>query len=363
MGEMSGYVMTGSWVAPMIRAIESYGISASQLLAEEVSDQDVEHVVHTQLGYDAISRLWRRAAMLTRDPAIGIVAAQHIGPCSFGPLSFAMYSSRSAITALKTFATYSQFGTNVAVWWFHETDDYVELTRHGRSGNGAEEMKDAVPAAILNMCQSLGNPTLRPDRLVLSRSRPPDAAKWRAFFGVEPSFQKGGRTYLRFSREAAERPCPSYEPELFDLSVSLLERKIQEYRDDSFVGLVRAQIIKSIENRDVHIDQVAASLGLSRRTLQRRLVAEGQCTFGDLYSDIRHSLAKRYLKDSKKQIGEISEMLCYASVSSFCRGFRSKFGMTPLAYRRGSRKRPETALTPGRHSLTEQHRSQIGPDH
>ena len=200
MGEMTGYVMSGAWLAPLIRAIETYGVSAGQLLAEEeVSDQEIEHVVHAQLGYDAISRLWHRAAMLTRDPAIGIVAAQHIGPSSFGPLSFAMYSSRNAVTALKTYATYSQFGTNVAVWWFHETNEYVELTRYGRAGTGAEEMKDAVPAAILNMCKSLGNPSLKPDRLVLSRSRPPDTAKWRYFFGVEPVFQEGGRTYMRFS--------------------------------------------------------------------------------------------------------------------------------------------------------------------
>jgi len=347
--------MTGGWVAPIIRAIETHGVSASQLLAEEVSDEDVEHVVHSQLGYDAISRLWRRAAMLTRNPAIGIVAAQHIGPCSFGPLSFAMYSSRNAQTALKTYATYSQFGTNVAVWWYHETDEYVELTRYGRSGNGADEMKDAVPAAILNMCQTLGNPSLRPDRLVLSRSRPPDTAKWRAFFGVEPVFQKGGRTYMRFPRDAVSRPCPSYEPEMFDLSVSLLEHKIKEFRKGSFVGLVRAQIIKSIEKRDVNIDQIASELGFSRRTLQRRLLAEGSSTFGELFRSIRHRMAKRYLADSKKQIGEISEILCYASVSSFCRGFRSEFGVTPLAYRHRSSEAGDDAFTLGHHSLIERH--------
>ena len=341
MGEMSGYVMLGSWVAPLIRAIETYGISASQLLAEEVSDAEIEHVVHTELGYDVICRLWRRAAMLTKDPAIGIVAAQHIGPSSFGPLSFAMYSSRSAVTALKTYATYSQFGTNVAVWWFHETDEYVELTRYGRAGTGAEEMKDAVPAAILNMCKSLGNPSLKPDRLVLSRSRPPDTTKWRGFFGVEPVFQEGGRTYMRFPLEAASKPCPSYEPELFQLSVSLLERKIKEFREASFVGLVRAQIIKSMEMREVHIDHIATELGLSRRSLQRHLLAEGNSTFGELFRGIRQSMAERYLADSRKQIGEISEILCYSTVSSFCRGFRASAGMSPLTYRRRARESAE----------------------
>ena len=334
MGEMSGYVMSGSWLAPLVRAVESYGISARQLFSSEMSSQAISQLVHSQVGYDSISRLWRRAAALTKDPAIGIVAAQHISPNTFGPLSFAMNSSTSALTALKTFATYSQFGTNVAVWWFHQTDEYVELIRHGRAGTGAREMKDAVPAAILHMCQSLGNPMLRPTRLVLSRKRPGDTSKWISFFGIQPEFHESGRTLIRFSLEAVYEKCPSYEPELFDLCVSLLDRKIKELYEESFLGLVRAQIIKSIEDGEVHIDEAAKDLGLSRRTLQRRLLAESQFTFSDLLQTIRDAMAKRYLTNSNKSIGEISDILCYSSVSSFSRGFRNRFDMTPSDYRR-----------------------------
>ena len=334
MGEMTGYVMSGSWLAPLVRAVESYGVSAKQLLAAEMQGQTISQVVHSQIGYDSITRLWRRAAALTKDPAIGIVAAGHIGPSTFGPLSFAMYSSNSALTALKTFAEYSQFGTNVAVWWFHQTDQYVELIRHGRAGTGAQEMKDAVPAAILNMCQSLGNPTLKPNRLILSRKRPGNTSKWCSFFGVKPEFQPAGRTMMRFSIEAVSKECPSYEPELFDLCVSLLDRKLKEFDEESFMGLVRAQIIKSIEDGEVHIDDAARQLGLSRRSLQRRLFAESQYTFSELLLSIRNAMAKRYLTNSNKSIGEISDILCYSSISSFSRSFRNSFEMTPSDYRR-----------------------------
>jgi AraC-like DNA-binding protein len=333
-GEMTGYVMSGSWLAPLVRAVESYGVDAKQLISDELSGKSIGQMVHAQIGYDSITRMWRRAAVLTNEPAIGIVAARHIGPNTFGPLSFAMYSSNSALTALNTFSNYSQFGTNVAVWWCHQTEEYVEVVRHGRAGTGAEEMKDAVPAAILNMCQSLGNPTLRPDRLVLGRKRPRDTSKWRSFFGLEPEFHVSGRTLMRFPLEAVTENCPSYEPELFNLCVSLLDQKLKELSTESFIGLVRVQIIKSIEDGEIHIDTAARDLGLSRRTLQRRLDAENNCTFSDLLGSIRDSMAKRYLAESTRSIGEISESLCYSSVSSFSRSFRNRFNMTPSGYRR-----------------------------
>ena len=334
MGELSGYVMSGSWLAPLVRAVESYGISAKQLFSSEVDDDAISQLVHSQVGYGTISRLWRRAAKLTKDPAIGIVAAQHISPNTFGPLSFAMYSSSCARTALKTFATYSQFGTNVAVWWFHQTDEYVEVIRQGRAGTGAQEIKDAVPAAMLHMCQSLGNPTLKPDRLVLGRKRPADISKWVSYFGIQPEFHEGGRSLMRFPLEAVTAQCPSYEPELFDLCLTLLDKKIKELYEESFLGLVRAQIIKSIDEGEVHIDDAARELGLSRRTLQRRLLAESQFTYSDLLHSIRDARAKRYLTNSNKSIAEISDILGYSSVSSFSRRFRNQFDMTPSDYRK-----------------------------
>lgn len=334
MGGMSGYVMSGSWMAPLVRAVEAYGHSAEELIADEFGTRSVSDVVHMQVGYDSISRLWRRAATLTKEPAIGIEAARHIGPNTFGPLSFAMYSSCSALVALKTFAEYSQFGTNVAIWAYHETSEHVELIRHGRAGTGAREMKDAVPAAILNMCQSLGNPTLKPDRLVLGRRRPANPAKWVSFFGVQPEFHQGGRTLMRFPLETVSKRCPSYEPELFNLCVSLLDRKLKELYEQSFIGLVKAQIIKSMEDGVIHIDRAARELGLSRRTLQRRLLAESNCTFSDLSRSIRNTMAKQYLTHSKKPISEISEILCFSSVSSFSRSFRNAFNMTPSRYRK-----------------------------
>jgi AraC-like DNA-binding protein len=331
---MTPYKLTSSWLVPLVRAVQTYGIDPNDLLAGELQSYDLNDPANIIISHDSITRLWKRAAVMTREPAIGIVAASFITPNTFGPLSFAMYASDCASTALRTFARFSQVGSNAAIWWFRQNDQYVELTQQMRGEAGGEEMKDAIAAAMLNMCRSLGNPNLRFEKLVLGRPPPKDTIKWRKAFSIEPEFRKGGRTLLRFSLEPAKKRCPSYEPELFELCLSLLERKWKDMSTSSFYALVKAHIIEGLEQGEINIDIVAGKMGISRRTLQRRLWSESQCTYGNLYQAIRDSLAKRYLVTTNRSIEEISDLLGYSCVSNFSRSFKKSFEMTPTEFRR-----------------------------
>lgn len=333
---MPTFMMSASWLAPLIQAVEAYGVDPQLLLADEIRGPDLETPGTAQLSYDKISRLWKRAVALTNEPAIGLIAAKYIAPSTFGPLSFAMYASRDALTALNTYAECSGIGSNVAVWRLRQSDEYVELVREGRAGTGAEEIKDAVAAALLNICKGLGNPVLRPSRLVLGRKAPRDISQWTAHFNIVPKFREGGGTILRFSTDHVTIKNPSYEPEVYEVCRALLDKRLQEVKSSSFIGIVNAQIIKSMESGDLHIDTVAKSLALSRRTLQRRLWNEAHATFGELVKTIRQSRAEHYLANSDRSIEEISFLLCYCSVSSFSRSFRKVNGKSPSDFRRSA---------------------------
>ena len=335
---MPTFNMSASWLAPLIRAVESYGIDPKLILGDDVSVDALETPFDARLSYDKISLLWKRAAALTNEPAIGLVAAKYVAPSTFGPLSFAMYASRDALTALKLYAECSEIGQNVAVWHFRQVRDFVELVRVGRAGTGPDELKDAVAATILNMCQSLGNPLLRPSKLIIGRKAPKDSSKWRAYFGAAPKFREGGGTVMQFSLESVSIKNPSYEPEIFDLSRALLDKRMAEIRANSFVGVVNTQIVKSMEAGDLHIDKVAKSLAVSRRTLQRRLWNESHATFGELVKSIRQEKAEHFLANSTRSIEEISYLLCYCSVSSFSRSFRKNTGHSPSDFRRNAKK-------------------------
>ena len=100
-----------------------------------------------------------------------------------------------------------------------------------------------------------------------------------------------------------------------------------------FIGLVMSQVdALSADGRDLHIDRIAESLGMSRRTLQRAIGREG-LTYLGLLNDYRMGKAGEWLDRSEKPVTEIALDLGYTDASNFSRAFRRHTGLSPSDYR------------------------------
>jgi AraC-like DNA-binding protein len=86
---------------------------------------------------------------------------------------------------------------------------------------------------------------------------------------------------------------------------------------------------------DADMDRVAVAMGLSRRTLQRRLRAEG-VTFETVFDDLRRQLALHYLEGGKVSANETAYLVGFSEPAAFSRAFRRWTGTTPGAFRTGS---------------------------
>ena len=82
------------------------------------------------------------------------------------------------------------------------------------------------------------------------------------------------------------------------------------------------------------IDWVAAKLGMTRRTLQRRLEEQGR-TFSGLLEDELRDRAQLLLADQTRPITEIALELGYNDPAHFSRAFTRWCGRAPKAYRKG----------------------------
>ena len=76
---------------------------------------------------------------------------------------------------------------------------------------------------------------------------------------------------------------------------------------------------------------VAAGIGLSTRTLRRRLAAEG-ASYQGVLDEVRESLAERMLATGRLTVEDVAQRLGYAEASSFIHAFRRWKGTTPAAY-------------------------------
>jgi AraC-like DNA-binding protein len=80
------------------------------------------------------------------------------------------------------------------------------------------------------------------------------------------------------------------------------------------------------------VNTVARSLGVDRRTLQRRLADEDQ-SFSAIVHTARASLAERHLANDQYTLTEVSQLVGFEAPSAFSRWFHQQFGVSPTAWR------------------------------
>ena len=81
------------------------------------------------------------------------------------------------------------------------------------------------------------------------------------------------------------------------------------------------------------IQVVAARMGTSVRTLQRRLLAEG-LTYSHVLQEARCAAAREMLQDHQRRISEVARRLGYSDPAHFTRAFRRWMGCAPRDLRR-----------------------------
>ncbi|MBQ0744160.1 MAG: AraC family transcriptional regulator ligand-binding domain-containing protein [Pseudomonas sp.] len=115
--------------------------------------------------------------------------------------------------------------------------------------------------------------------------------------------------------------------------------------DDIQAPLAR-QVLQSLMSHSGRIHparDVAGWLGLSERTLHRRLALEGH-PFRQLDERVRRNLAERLLGDTTLGLDSIAQQLGYAEAASFSRAFKRWAGCSPDQWRRQRSTRPLSAL-------------------
>jgi AraC-like DNA-binding protein len=101
---------------------------------------------------------------------------------------------------------------------------------------------------------------------------------------------------------------------------------------DPFLHDVRVAIRRALPGGALTIDTLASELGISRRTLQRRLSVLGS-SFKKMLQDVREEQSRRYLDDPRLAVTEIALLLGYSDQASFSNAFKSWCGCAPTEYR------------------------------
>jgi len=155
---------------------------------------------------------------------------------------------------------------------------------------------------------------------------------YRGVFGVSPSFDSAINA-VWLAPDVLRQPVPGADTTLSALLVRhgdamLAARPLTPDLVAELMGVIAARLPSGVPR----LQDVARGMGMSSRTLQRRLQTLG-ATWREVVDQTRHRSALQYL-DSDLGLCEVAFLLGYAEPGAFHRAFRRWTGETPNRRRR-----------------------------
>lgn len=172
----------------------------------------------------------------------------------------------------------------------------------------------------------------QPDCLHFRHSPPANLATFEQVFCCPLEFDSDFDG-MSFASKCLDLANPLADHELTHHARRLLQLMPAIRHEETVSERTRSTIPFLIANGRANAEEVARCLGIHVRTLQRKLIREGQ-SFTNLLNETRRELAIRYLSNSRQSITAVAQLTGYSVLSSFNRWFVSEFGMSPGQWRK-----------------------------
>jgi AraC-like DNA-binding protein len=187
-------------------------------------------------------------------------------------------------------------------------------------------------AALIRVCRQITNRRLIPDSVSFAHRRNP-ASELNVFFGCDVRFGNDVDE-AAFAPSIRDVTVLSGDPHLNRLLIKYCEEALayRRARQRSFTPDVENTIAVLLPHGQAQAAEVARKMGLSQKTLARRLCSEG-LGFAGVRQRLRCDLAKRHLADKSLSISKIAWLLGYQDVSAFTSAFKRWTGRAPRTFR------------------------------
>lgn len=319
-------VPTGLWLG-----LQNMGVSAADLLRQARLPLAVfthQGAINTRQYF----ALWQAMHDVTGDSAIGIKLPSFLPAEKLPPSLIDAYHARDFRDALQRMARYKR----LCVPEHLDLEEDGNLCRVEFSWLFAEQtaplsLIDASMATLIEIGRRGTGTPLKPSRVELTEQTA-DVSAHEAYFGCRVR-TGAAHNRLYFHLSDLDKPFVTYNAELLEMLTPALDKQLAEYHHQpAFRDTVSWLLERQLSAGRPDIPAVAQELGVSERTLQRRLADEGT-RFQDVLSSVRRTRAHQLLADPTLDLNEVALLLGYEDQSSFFRAFKQWEGMTPATWR------------------------------
>ncbi|HEU0311666.1 MAG TPA: AraC family transcriptional regulator [Sphingomicrobium sp.] len=202
----------------------------------------------------------------------------------------------------------------------------------------SRQADDLALGVLDQMCRAVLGANWKPLAICLPYDQPPapERTVFHRAFSCPLEFNAEFEGIL-LNRADLELANPRSDPALASHARHLVNAIIDP-GERSVVQEVEQAIQILLPTGRASIGSVADSLGMTVRTLQRRLDEEG-AQFSELLDRIRVRELNRHLAQRRLRLTDIADMLGYSSLSAFSNWYRGRFNEPPSEARRRLRQR------------------------
>lgn len=329
------------WVKGVADTFRAEGLDINTLFDEAGLELAALNDPDARFPTEKLSLLWQLAVTHSGNPAIGLAKADVVKPGNFDVVGYAMMSSPDLLGILERAVRYVRILSDAAALTLTEDREGYRLVLElfGGSEPVPRQRFEFDLVTVLAFCRWVTLRDLRPLALELRFPPPADLQPYRDAFKCPFRFNSQANALL-FARADVTLPLPTAHPELSKEHDRVACEHLQRLDHAPTCLRARALIVRRLPDGEPRRTDIASALGVSGRTLQRRLAAEGT-SFQRLLDDTRRALAQHYLGRSDLSLADAAYLLGFGDHTSFVRAFKRWFGITPRRYRaRSTIKRP-----------------------
>jgi AraC-like DNA-binding protein len=278
-------------------------------------------------------RLLELAAVALDDDLLGFRLARDCELRQLGLIYYVLASSETLAEALANAARYSSIANEGVALGLRDGDTtaiglrYVNVERRGD-----RQHIECWLTVLVRLARQLTNRRLVPDGVRVIHHGRKIPAEFRSYLGCGIEFGATADEVV-FSGDVGLMPVVGA-----DMHLNLLTRYCDEaltHRRNDRVATLRLQVENAIApllpHGNARAEEIARRLGLSHRTLARRLADDG-VSFSQVLDELKLDLAKRYLREGLS-ISRIAWLLGYREVSAFTHAFKRWTGQSPKQLR------------------------------
>ncbi len=324
---------------PMVDALRRRGHTPDLLLQQFDLSESLLHDPYHEIPLRNYVAAFEAAAVRVGDNNFGLFAARDITPFTLGPVGLLFVSAPTIKDALKGFIDHIglvQEQTCSALTQEEDTCIFRYRIEDPRIRRRRQDAEYSL-ALVTTLMRAMAGRNWRPLEVHFEHGEPGNRQAHDAFFGAPLYFDQGINSLIFTANDLT-------------IAGSFMDRRVSPIVEH-YLQLLRERALpqRSIERdvrrlltdhlpsgKDLKMPNAALAVGVSPRTLQRRLNQSGE-SFAAIKQDERRNLAESYLTETKLSVTEIAYILGYADGACFTRACQRWFGKTPSAVRHQAR--------------------------